>query len=333
MSFNINENNIQTAFSYKPSSDEYVYKTVNNELQLKTDNIQVKYFEGEKLFCVDTGYSIDGDISKMKFTIDDLTVYANTVNTVDKLKDLIINNQAIYIVTDDINFKSIIFIPIAQLNKTLKYTITSLNSTLSSYVIDEIAKKFNSASIATEASQVSQDNSNGLGDTVQIALNNLANRIPIPLFVDVYPEDDGTFDDNKRPANYFKKVYGITTVWKQRFNTTGAFPRYQGGNSNENRNGLIQGDAIREISGTIAWVTRGIFYKYQVTGAFYVEDRIPQYAYQSINNPQDGLRDAVYFKASKQVPTGSENRSINLLKETWELVSINGINIQDLLKS
>ena len=175
-----------------------------------------------------------------------------------------------------------------------------------------------------EANQVPQSNQ-ALGENVQTALDILFNRYNIPLYFTVYPEDDGTFDDKKRPANYFKRLYNITTTWKKRFATTGAFERHEGGFANEGRNGLLQGDAIRNITGVVdsdyqifAPHTFGVFQAKTVGGAGSGTAR---------GQNTQGWVDGFDMDISRVVPTGSEDRSINILKETWELESINGVSI------
>ena len=152
-----------------------------------------------------------------------------------------------------------------------------------------------------------------------------ANYPVLPLYFTVYPEDDGTFDDKKRPANYFKRLYNITTTWKKRFATTGAFERHEGGFANEGRNGLLQGDAIRNITGVVdsdyqifAPYTFGVFQAKIVGGSGSGTARG-----ENTSNWVDGFD----MDISRVVPTGSEDRSINILKETWELESINGVSI------
>lgn len=160
---------------------------------------------------------------------------------------------------------------------------------------------------------------------VQQAIESLSSRIP--LFFDVYPEDNGTFDDAKRPANYYKTLYNVTTVWKKRFGNTGAFTRYQGGNSNEGRSGLIQDYAMNRLTGW--W--RGVYNVGQGNmcgGNIIAIDS--SHSCTRTTGDQDGW---VTLDTGRVIPSGSEIRAINILKETWELVSINNINIQDLLKS
>lgn len=179
--------------------------------------------------------------------------------------------------------------------------------------------------VATDANLVTQTNE-ALGENVQTALDILNNRYNIPLYFTVYPEDDGTFDDKKRPANYYKQLYNVTTTWKKRFATTGAFERHEGGFANESRSGLLQSDAIRKITGEI-----GQLYvvpnEYIVTTGVFDKNFWQQKS--SINWIESGNlgTGTISIDSSKTIPTGSENRSTNILKETWELKSINGVSI------
>ncbi len=178
-----------------------------------------------------------------------------------------------------------------------------------------------------KAKDVAIDNIEGItASNVQQLGEALAKRYNIPLFFIVYPEDDGTFDDRKRPSNYYYNLYGVTTVWKKRFANTGAFIRFEGGFADENRNGLLQNDAIRNITGSIWSISREFGYSGGGNGVFtkYTQDYSGQYAYP---NPDWGDCRGIDFNASLQVPTGSENRSTNIKVELYELISINGINI------
>lgn len=174
------------------------------------------------------------------------------------------------------------------------------------------------------AEAVTQTNE-ALGANVQTALDILFSRYNIPLYFIVYPEDDGTFDDKKRPANYFKTLYNVTTTWKKRFATTGAFFRVEGGNADENRSGLLQGDAIRNIIGnairsaTVGFSITAVYFK----GAFTSAGEKKTVLGVDNNNKGYELR----LDVSKVVPTGSEDRPVNIKIEVWELESINGINI------
>ena len=176
-----------------------------------------------------------------------------------------------------------------------------------------------------DAVNVTQTNE-ALGANVQTALDILFSRYNIPLYFIVYPEDDGTFDDKKRPANYYYNLYGVTTVWEKRFATTGAFMRFEGGLADENRNGLLQGDAIRPIPANKWSMVTTINGVPDVCGAF-TSQSAAQYP-QTNGGMSEGFKSfRLNLDISKVVPVGSEDRSINIKIELYELKSINGVSI------
>lgn len=141
----LNENNLQAPFQYKISENSFKLEKINNLLQLSEDNEQVKFFEGEKLFCVDIGYGINGSLEEMEFILDGVRVYPVLLDDINCIRELEgIEENKIYLIKNDINFKSIIFLSINHLNKQFEYSITAYNTTLSSWMFDYIAKKINS---------------------------------------------------------------------------------------------------------------------------------------------------------------------------------------------
>lgn len=143
----LNENNIQAPFQYKISENTFELLKRNGELELNTDNVQVKVFEGQRLFCADIGYTVDGPLEEMEFLIDDIKVYPVLLEELEDLKNAEVKDNEIYLIEEDINFKSIIFFPLSDFNKNFKFNITTYSSTFSSFMFDEIAKKFNSFDI------------------------------------------------------------------------------------------------------------------------------------------------------------------------------------------
>ena len=69
-----------------------------------------------------------------------------------------------------------------------------------------------------EANQVPQSNE-ALGENVQTALDILNKRYLIAPYYTQYSLEDGTFDSNEEPSNWYKKMYGVTTTWQIMFNT------------------------------------------------------------------------------------------------------------------
>ena len=139
----LNENNIQAPFQYKISDNTFELKTVSGGFSLNTNNVQVKVFSGQRLFCADIGYAIDGAVEEMEFLIDDIKVYPQLLENLKDLQTVVVKDNEIYLVNNDINFKSIIFFPPSDLNKNFKFNITTYSSTISSFMFDEIAKKLN----------------------------------------------------------------------------------------------------------------------------------------------------------------------------------------------
>ena len=139
----LNENNIQAPFQYKIGENTFELLKRNGELELNTDNVQVKVFSGQRLFCADIGYAVDGPLEEMEFLIDDIKVYPQLLENLKDLQTADVKDNEIYLVNNDINFKSIIFFPPSDLNKNFKFNITTYSSTFSSFMFDEIAKKLN----------------------------------------------------------------------------------------------------------------------------------------------------------------------------------------------
>ncbi|AEM20774.1 Hvp 101 VSH-1 tail protein [Brachyspira intermedia PWS/A] len=139
----LNENNIQSPFQYKISENTFQLLKRNGELELNTDNIQVRVFEGQRLFCADIGYAVDGPLENMEFLIDDIKVYPQLLESLKDLQTVYVKDNEIYLVNNDLNFKSIIFFPPSDLNKNFKFDITTYSTTFSSFMFDEIAKKLN----------------------------------------------------------------------------------------------------------------------------------------------------------------------------------------------
>ena len=140
----LNENNIQAPFQYKISENTFELLKRSGELELNTNNKQVKVLSGQRLFCADIGYGIDGAVEEMEFLIDDIKVYPILFDELKDLQTVEIKDNEIYLIKNELDFKSIIFFPPSDLNKNFKFTITTYSSTFSSFMFDEIAEKLNS---------------------------------------------------------------------------------------------------------------------------------------------------------------------------------------------
>ena len=143
----LNENNIQAPFQYKISDNTFELKTVSGGFSLNTNNVQVKVFSGERLFCADIGYAIDGAVEEMEFLIDDIKVYPQVLENLEDLQTVQVKDNEVYLIKNELNFKSIVFFPPIDLNKKFDFTITTYSSAFSSFMFDEIAKKLNTLDI------------------------------------------------------------------------------------------------------------------------------------------------------------------------------------------
>lgn len=144
---NLNENNIQAPFQYKISENTFELKTVSGGFYLDTDNVQVKVFSGQRLFCADIGYAVDGAVEEMEFLIDDIKVYPQVLESLEDLQAVEVKDNEVYLIRNELDFKSIVFFPPSDLNKKFDFTITTYSSTFSSFMFDDIAKKLNTLDI------------------------------------------------------------------------------------------------------------------------------------------------------------------------------------------
>ena len=176
--------------------------------------------------------------------------------------------------------------------------------------------------VATTATEVTQTNQ-ALGDNVQTALDILNSRYMIPPYYTQYPLEDGNFDPNEEPSNWFSKMYNITTTWQIMFNSESVYFRTEGDLANVGRSSGIQGDAIRNITGHVKIGT----YARKTSGSFNTYERIEN---ESMN-PDQGWNADLNFDASRVVPTANENRVKNRLIRIYKLLTINGKNISDII--
>ena len=179
--------------------------------------------------------------------------------------------------------------------------------------------------VATDANLVTQTNE-ALGENVQTALDILNSRYMIPpQFIQV-SEANGTFDDNKSPANWYKKIYGITTVWTLVYNGDGITLRTEGGLSNDRRNNGIQEDAGRNATGSINVALSGGFTIVRAsTGIFYPIEPF-SIAEGSNSNIGNGYKQ-VFIDLSRAYTTANEFRMRNRLMRIYILQSIEGISV------
>ena len=179
--------------------------------------------------------------------------------------------------------------------------------------------------VYAEASQVTQTNE-ALGDNVQTALDILNKRYLIAPYYTQYSLEDGTFDSNEEPSNWYKKMYGVTTTWQIMFNTESVYFRTEGDLSNVSRSNGIQGDAGRNATGTIG-LYGAIAYENQNGSLFVVSPTSSQ------TGSSTGLQgyNGVVLDLAKQWNTANEFRVRNRLIRIYKLLTINGKKVSDII--
>lgn len=188
--------------------------------------------------------------------------------------------------------------------------------------------------VATDANLVTQTNE-ALGDNVQTALDILNKRYLIAPYYTQYSLEDGTFDSNEEPSNWYKKMYGVTTTWQIMFNTESVYFRTEGDLAYNGRNNGIQGDAIRNIVGRSNDVSPLTSTASQTpfSGALYFDQYKTNTNYKAqhaINQPWGYIE--LCIDASRVVPIASENRVRNRLIRVYKLLSINGVSVEKILQ-
>ena len=170
-----------------------------------------------------------------------------------------------------------------------------------------------------------------LGEALNEKDINLQNQIDILLKRYMIPpqhiqvsEVNGTFDDNKAPANWYKNKYGITTVWSLVYNGDSITLRTEGGLSNDRRNNGIQEDAGRNATGRFYFgFGRNVFKS--GTGIYTVEG-IGKQNYRQQDYGANGYNN-VYSDLSRAYTTANEFRMRNRLMRIYILKSIDGVQV------
>lgn len=171
-----------------------------------------------------------------------------------------------------------------------------------------------------------------LGEALNEKDINLQNQIDILLKRYMIPpqhiqvsEVNGTFDDNKAPANWYKKIYGITTVWKLVYNGDGITLRTEGGLSNDRRNNGIQEDAGRNATGTFGH-NYGSGLMSDTNGAYGVFFGVGAGVY-GVGDVQGGTKYHIRLDLSRAYTTANEFRMRNRLMRIYILQSIEGVQV------
>ena len=142
-----------------------------------------------------------------------------------------------------------------------------------------------------------------------------------PQFIQV-SEADGTFDDNKSPATWYKNKYGVTTVWSLVYNGDSITLRTEGDLANAGRSNGLQNDAGRNAGGGF-YV---IYAKGNNFGVFYDGGNVGNGSFLAEYNLywQTG---SINLDLSRAYTTANEFRMRNRLMRIYILQSIEGISV------
>ncbi|WP_288695335.1 hypothetical protein [uncultured Brachyspira sp.] len=184
--------------------------------------------------------------------------------------------------------------------------------------------------IATDANLVTQTNE-ALGDNVQTALDILNSRYMIPPYYTQYPLENGNFDANEEPSNWYKKMYNITTTWQIMFNTESVYFRTEGDLANAGRSNGLQNDAGRNATGSINIAASGAFSVLRgSTGIFYLANQTP-ITYGSNANLRNGY-DNMFIDLSRAYSIANEFRVRNRLMRIYKLLTINDKSVNEIME-
>ena len=181
--------------------------------------------------------------------------------------------------------------------------------------------------VATAATQVTQTNE-ALGLNVQTALDILNKRYMIPCYYEQLTDDEGNFLEEEEPANWYKTLYNVDTIWELVHNTKSVVFRTEGNKASIGRVNGLQPYGIKNMSGSI-WANN--IEGSNGNGVFsWVQGLIRLNITVGTSNQFDGN---LYFNSKNQIKEYPDDLVMdNLLVRKWKLVSINGVLIADLLK-
>ncbi|WP_157148016.1 hypothetical protein [Brachyspira pilosicoli] len=179
--------------------------------------------------------------------------------------------------------------------------------------------------VATDANLVTQTNE-ALGDNVQTALDILNSRYMIPPYYTQYPLENGNFDANEEPSNWYKKMYNITTTWQIMFNTESVYFRTEGDLANAGRSNGLQNDAGRNAGGSFYT----LFANGNIKGVFY-EGYITPRGFMPLDSTiwSEGV---ITMDLSHAYATANEFRVKNRLMRIYKLLTINDKSVNEIME-
>ena len=179
--------------------------------------------------------------------------------------------------------------------------------------------------VATDANLVTQTNE-ALGDNVQTALDILNSRYMIPPYYTQYPLENGNFDANEEPSNWYKKMYNITTTWQIMFNTESVYFRTEGDLANAGRSNGLQNDAGKNAGGSFYT----LFANGNIKGVFY-EGYITPRGFMPLDSTiwSEGV---ITMDLSHAYATANEFRVKNRLMRIYKLLTINDKSVNEIME-
>lgn len=179
--------------------------------------------------------------------------------------------------------------------------------------------------VATDANLVTQTNE-ALGENVQTALDILNSRYMIPPYYTQYPLENGNFDANEEPSNWYKKMYNITTTWQIIFNSESVYFRTEGNLANVERSNGIQNDAGRNAGGSFYT----FFANGNINGVFY-EGYITPRGLMPLDSTiwSEG---AITMDLSRAYSIANEFRVKNRLMRIYKLLTINDKSVNEIME-
>lgn len=145
MTFNkLNEDNIQRSFLYNRVDNTYNYKTVEGEFVVGGENTALA--NGSDAYACDIGWTVEGDSNVWQFLVDGSLadkLVIKIVSSIEELTLLDFSDNICGIVVNDVYLSNIVFISNRYVNKKITYKVTTLNSTFSSFMMNQIAFKLN----------------------------------------------------------------------------------------------------------------------------------------------------------------------------------------------
>lgn len=176
----LNENNIMSCFLLNPNTGRYSPVRREGIIKLDYENERLKINTESEKIALDLGYTIDCDIKDIVFKIDNKTINIKKVEHKEAItKYNILENECV-IISNDNNFKTIVWLNGNNIGKTFYYNLLTLNSTLSSYDINYIAKKINNLDVEYLNKSMEKISNN---------IESIINRLEI-LDIDLYQAED-----------------------------------------------------------------------------------------------------------------------------------------------